>query len=491
MAGLMDWQPPQTSVAPEAQASSAVPKAWAGLGGPPPAQSAAQAPGTQTAPPWQPRGEFGSWNAPNAQYVKADPTAGGSQSGGMIGPATQLAGTFANMAGGFAAGGMLGTALGPAGMVIGGIVSSILGGAMEKAHHAVLTSQPLGSRSGFSGDMIYSSKLANVGFSDEKTKNFPINQAGDFLQGIVQIDDTMYDLFSPKARKAIQDNFSWDGQKNMMNGAIVEDRYYRMLDTAAQAGDPMSKNALQVVQTQRDDFQKAYDALNSVIPQNIKDLQKKQKGSALGGLFNGDRGNDNGNAFVAKAAPAANQLATAVQGVDQSALMDAAYKQYQENGGQMRQDLFNNMFSQNLTQDLLGPSLSAGSGMTKGGSEYTPPTAKQQIARALPGVGDGTFGGGNTPYGSATSRELTALQNRNSGQPDNPVYHTDVQDFLGFMAAGLKGYSYSQIVGATGTQPNQAPAVAPAPPPDQAGSTADAWGQVAATPGGFFSGLKG
>jgi hypothetical protein len=146
------------------------------------------------------------------------------------------------------------------------------------------------------------------------------------------------------------------------------------------------------------------------------------------------------------------------------------------------------MFSQNLTQDLLGPSLSAGSGLTPGGG-YSAPTAEQQIKSTSPGFGDGTFGGGRTPYGSPAQRELLAVQMKHSGQANTPVYHTDVQDFLGYMAAGLRGYTYDQIVGASGTQ-QQAPAVTP-PADTSVQATSNEWGQVAATPGGFFSGLQG
>jgi len=488
MAGLMDWQPTETSVAPEAQASSDTTRNWASIGGAPAQETSTPTTSTDTGTSWQPRGEFGAWNDLNAQYVRSDQTSGSSKSGGMIGKAAQLGGTYANLASGFSGSGLLGEALGPAGMVVGGIVSSVLGNAMEKASHAVLTSQPLGTRSGFEKGVIYTSKLANVGFSDAKTKNVNISQDSDFLQGIVEIDNTMYDLFSPKARTAIQDNFSWDGQKNMMNGAIVEDRYYRMLDTAAESGDTMSKNALQMVQTQRSDYQKAYDALNSVIPTNIKDLQQKQKSSALNEVFGGDTKTQPVDAFGTPQKSYVNQLATAVKGVDQDTLMASAYKQYQNNGGQMRQDLFNSLFSQNLTQDLLGPSLSAGSGVTSSG-DYSAPTAEQQIESTSPGFGDGNFGGGKTPYGSPVQRELLAVQMKHSGQPDNPVYHTDIQDFLGYMAAGLKGYTYNQIVGASGAQ-SQAPAVT-STTDTSAGSTSNEWGNVAATSGGFFSGLNG
>jgi hypothetical protein len=379
-------------------------------------------------------------------------------------------------------------------MVITSIISEIAGNAMEKAHHAVLTSQPLGSRSGFEKGVIYTSKLANVGFSDAKTKNFPVGKGSEFLQGIVNIDNAMYDLFSPQARTAIQNNFSWDGQKNEMDGAIVEDRYYRMLDTAAQSGDQMSKNALQMVQTQRADYQKAYDALNSVITKNIKDLQEKQRSAAMYKVFGGGgKESQPVNAFGMPQKSDLDKLATAVKNADQGALMASAYKQYKDNGGQMRQDLFNKMFSQNLTQDLLGPSLSSGSGIAPNG-DYSAPTAEKQIKSAAPGSGDNIFGdsafrSSNITYGSPAQRELLADQMKHSGQANTPVYHTDVQDFLGFMAAGLRGYTYDQIVGVSGTQ-QQAPAIT-SQAQTPTGSTASAWGKVAATPGGFFSGLSG
>jgi hypothetical protein len=373
---------------------------------------------------WQPGSSSGSSSAVSnaASNEKVD---GGTW--GKVAKAAEIGGTAAGFAASAAAigsnavassvGAAIGTAWAAAAPVIGPIVGSIVGKAFgPKKPRGAFRSSPLGDRGNYEDGVIYTSKLGNMGMSNAETKHVDAGQMSSVFEGMVGIDNTLYEYFDETARNAIKDGFRWEVPMQIGKG-ILRDRYGKMLDHAVAAGSEGAKTAKQTLTDAQADYKIAFKSINGHVDQDKRAAKQAAEAEAIGATTNPtyDEGiSGGGNALAGLDRGHGSQEE---QDAASSEVAAAAYEDYKKAGGKMSQEMFSNTFKKNINQAAQGEA-----------------------------YGDDTK--------ATRSPEMEALMQ--SAGMDDEKYKSygkmGEEDYFALMIGGLQGYSYEDVVGGAAAQ---------------------------------------
>jgi hypothetical protein len=462
-----------TTVSPEAQ-----PASFQGFGAPPPAQ--AQQGATFTPQPIGAPGDI-----PGAEPTQKEGSFLGIKPGmfqaGMFG--LQVAGSVAamyGMTGGLAA---LAGPLGPAGIVIGGIASAILG--KDEKPYATFASTPKGRGAELEDKAFVSSKLADIGFANKGSGGgFQASKQMDQMQALADADDLLYDYLDESARKAIQSGFEWKGTRNDFTEQALADRYMKMIDYAA-GSSKVAANAKQVISDAVADYRVGFDAVKSGMPDYIQELynlhqyKRDQEAQSVAEEFLPQQPGAGGPAYIGgeeftpyqagKAPgdqPDIDQRIAELTAQAQVAFAageittDSAYANYQSGGGKMSREMFDTVFGGQVEALVSGVDpMSAPNAVDErkrraqaaatSGGDIAALASAVQTKEGTRGVQAGTYKGDSVPIG--------------------------VADVLAYSVLGLQGNSYSDIVAGKIKSGRPVPDAESLPPPAEENQPRSAW----------------
>jgi hypothetical protein len=388
---------------------------------------------------WQPGSKSGSSSAVSNEATAQPKESSIQQAVGMLEPATTIGGFVAagsamgapgaaalasgsaSASSGAVAGGL--TALGAGMLVIGPIVGSIAGKAFgPKKPRGAFRSSPLGDRGNYEDGVIYTSKLGNMGMSNAETKHVNAGEMSSVFEGMVGIDNTLYEYFDETARNAIKDGFRWEVPMQIGKG-ILRDRYGKMLDHAVASGSEGAKNAKQTLTDAQADYKIAFQSINGHVDQGKRSARQAAEAEAIEATTNptydegiSGGGYQPGNALAGLLRDGSSG-SQEEQAAASSAVAAAAYEDYKKAGGKMSQEMFSNTFKKNINQAARGEA-----------------------------YGDDTK--------QTRSPEMEALM-QSAGMNDEK-YKTygkmGEEDYFALMIGGLQGYSYEDIVGGAAAQ---------------------------------------
>jgi hypothetical protein len=387
---------------------------------------------------WQPGSKSGSSSAVSNEATAQPKESSIQQAVGMLEPATTIGGFVAagaamgapgaaalasgsaSATSGAVAGGL--TALGAGMLVIGPIVGSIAGKAFgPKKPRGAFRSSPLGDRGNYEDGVIYTSKLGNMGMSNAETKHVNAGEMSSVFEGMVGIDNTLYDYFDDTARNAIKDGFRWEVPMQIGKG-VLRDRYGKMLDHAVAAGSEGAKTAKQTLTDAQADYQIAFKSINGHVDQDKRSARLQAEAEAATnqtydeGISGGGQAGARGDA-LAGLLRGMSSGAQEEQAAASSAVAAAAYEDYKKAGGKMSQEMFSNTFKKNINQAARGEAHGDGTKVTR--------SPEMEALMQSAGMNDEKY----KSYGKMGE-----------------------EDYFALMIGGLQGYSYEDIVGGAAAQ---------------------------------------
>jgi hypothetical protein len=261
-------------------------------------------------------------------------------------------------------------------------LSPIIKGIAGRKASAPLLGTSLGERRGYGDGIIYTSRLGNLGVAQGADPG----DATPIFEGLVGLDNALYDHFDDTARDAIASGFTWDGGSG--SGSMVRDRYRRMLDHAALAGSEGAVTAQKTLKDAQTDYRRAATAIRERMSKVPQEPEKVSLFSA--GTPGGETSTKSPEAVAAA--------------------VSAAFEDYKKNGGQMSQGMFENTFAK------LGVSV---------------PGAQAQNADAADASGR------RRKVNAAEMAKIRAMAEADDMSDD---------DFFSTYIGGLKGYRYADLV---------------------------------------------